>query len=40
MPVTGLGTIRLRALAKARGIVLGKRADKRAEMLAALKAGE
>jgi predicted O-methyltransferase YrrM len=39
-PITSLGTIRLRALAKVRGITLGKRADKRAEMLAALKAGE
>jgi predicted O-methyltransferase YrrM len=38
--VTDLNTTQLRQLAKARGIVLGARKDKRSEMLAALKAGE
>lgn len=39
-PVEDLKVSQLRALAKARGIKLGARKDKRAEMLAALRAGE
>lgn len=39
-PVADLNTVQLRALARARGIVLGARKDKRDEMLAALKAGQ
>jgi predicted O-methyltransferase YrrM len=38
-PVEELNTVQLRALAKSRGIVLGARKDKRAEMLAALRDG-
>jgi len=39
-PVEDLNVGQLRALAKARGIKLGARKDKRAEMVAALRAGE
>jgi hypothetical protein len=35
-----LNTAQLRALAKVRGIVLGTRKDKKADMVAALEAGE
>jgi hypothetical protein len=38
-PITELNTVQLRALAKHRGIVLGIRKDKRAEILQALKDG-
>lgn len=38
-PVTELNTVQLRALARSRGIVLGARKDKRAEMLQALTDG-
>src|SRR5690606_26421652 len=39
-PVEDLNVNQLRALAKARGIKLGARKDKRAEIVAALRAGE